>query len=69
MSESKDAERIARVETNVEWLVKTVAKMEPKLDLIAETSELRWGKIVGVTIAISFVVSSIIGIAKVIAGG
>lgn len=69
MSQENNSEKIARVETNVDWLVKAVAKMEPKLDRIAEASELRWGKILGVTITVSFIVSSIIGIARVLASG
>ena len=52
-------ERIAKVETNVDWLVKAVAKMEPKLDHLVEKSELRWGKIIGISISASAIVSGL----------
>lgn len=45
----EDKERLAKVETHIEYLVVTIAKMEPKLDRLIEW---RW-KMWGVTAAIS----------------
>lgn len=56
-----DNERIAKVETHVEWLVKTVSKMEPKLDQVLERSEFRWGKLIGAVL----VINTILGIAAI----
>lgn len=49
----EDKERLAKLETHVEYLVVTLAKMEPKLDRLIEW---RW-KMWGVTAAI-YVVST-----------
>lgn len=52
-------ERLAKVETNVDWLVKAVAKMEPKLDHLVQKSELRWGKIIGAIISVNAILALI----------
>ena len=52
-------ERLAKVETNVDWLVTAVAKMEPKLDHLVQKSELRWGKIIGAIISVNAILALI----------
>lgn len=52
-------ERLAKVETNVDWLVKAVAKMGPKLDHLVQKSELRWGKIIGAIISVNAILALI----------
>jgi len=49
-------ERLAKVETHVEWLVGTIAKMEPKVNMLVEW---RW-KMWGVTAAISVICTGIL---------
>lgn len=39
----KEGERLARVETHLEWLVTTVSKMEPKIDSLIEEKWKRRG--------------------------
>lgn len=52
-------ERLAKVETNMDWVVKTLSKMEPKLDHLVQKSELRWGKIIGAIISVNAILALI----------
>lgn len=51
-------ERLATVETNVEWLVKAVSKMEPKIDMIAERQSFQWGKVLGACFVVEVLISA-----------
>lgn len=61
-------ERLAKVETNVEWLVKTLSRLEPKIDHLFENeskSQFRWGKMIGAVL----VINAVLGLAAVIVFG
>lgn len=64
MSKDTESERLARVETNVEWLVATMAKMEPKMDRIMESHTFFKGKMVGICVVVSAVVGIGIELAR-----
>lgn len=59
MSKDTESERLARVEEQVKWMAPRVERIENKLDLLIEKSAVRWGKILGAVIVISYLVKSI----------